>query len=87
MDDQVLQFEKSILAAAAEMVKDNALSRFDFLRLKLRLRMPSVRAEMYSAASMEVMAHSGLASPQAIDWDKVFEFLKWLIPILLDLFT
>jgi hypothetical protein len=69
------------------MVKDNALSRFDFLRLKLRLRMPSVRAEMYSAASMEVMAHSGLASPQAIDWDKVFEFLKWLIPILLDLFT
>jgi hypothetical protein len=49
--------------------------------------MPAVRAEMYSAASIEVMAASGLASPLAIDWDKVFEFLKWLIPILLDLFT
>jgi len=77
-----MTFREALFKAAEEM----KLNRFQMLRLRLRMLMPSTAKEIEAAAIAEVMAQDLSPSVQQIDWEKLFEFLKWLIPILLDLF-
>jgi DNA-binding transcriptional regulator YdaS (Cro superfamily) len=77
-----MTFREALFKAAEEM----KLNRFQMLRLRLRMMMPSTAREIEAAAVAEVMAQGLAPSVQQIDWEKLFEFLKWLIPILLDLF-
>jgi DNA-binding transcriptional regulator YdaS (Cro superfamily) len=77
-----MMFREALFKAAEEM----KLNRFQMLRLRLRMMMPSTAREIEAAAVAEVMAQGLAPSVQQIDWEKLFEFLKWLIPILLDLF-
>jgi hypothetical protein len=77
-----MTFREALFKAAEEM----KLNRFQMFRLRLRMMMPSTAKEIEAAAVAEAMAQGLAPAVQQIDWDKMFEFLKWLIPILLDLF-
>ena len=77
-----MTFKDALFKAAEEM----KLNRFQMLRLRLRMMMPSTAKEIEAAAIAEVMAQELAPSAQQIDWEKMLEFLKWLIPLLLELF-
>jgi DNA-binding transcriptional regulator YdaS (Cro superfamily) len=77
-----MTFREALFKAAEEM----KLNRFQMLRLRLRMMMPSTAKEIEAAAIAEVMAQELAPSAQQIDWEKMLEFLKWLIPLLLELF-
>ena len=77
-----MTFKEALFKAADEL----KLNKFQMLRLKLRMMMPSTAKEVEAAAIAEVMAQNLATSVQAIDWEKLTEFLKWLIPLLIELF-
>jgi len=78
-----MTFKDALFKAAEEM----KLNRFQMFRLRLRMMMPNTAKEIEAAAVAEAMAQGLAPSAQQIDWDKMLEFLKWLIPLLLELFA
>lgn len=79
-------FRKVLLEVAAKQVEAGKMSRFQLFQLRLRLLMPSLAKELEDVATQEAMAQGHISSTQNIDWDKLRDFLEWLIPFLIELF-
>jgi hypothetical protein len=77
-------FQKVFFEVANKLLKEKKISFSERLRLGLRMNFASFADMVEAEATAEVLAR-GLATPNAIDWDKVREFLEWFIPFLIGL--
>jgi len=77
-------FKQVLISVAEEMQKSGKITRVQLFRLRLRMVLPSIVAEVETAAISEVVA-SGQADASAIDWEKLRSFLEWFIPFLIEL--
>jgi len=80
------QFRKALLEAGRQAVDSGKISEEDYQVLRLASLMPRKLAEMQETVSAAAV-EDGVASINAIDWDKLLAFLEKLIPFLLKLFA
>jgi hypothetical protein len=79
-------FRKVLLEVAAKQVESGKMSRFQLFQLRLRMMLPSLSKEIEEVATQEALAQGKVLSVENIDWDKLRDFLEWLIPFLIELF-
>lgn len=78
------KFKRSLLAAAKQAVTNEKITQEQYDALAFAIKFPGV-AQKLEAALHETAIENGLASTQAIDWDKLADFIERMIPIILKL--
>jgi len=78
------KFKRSLMAAAKQAVADEKITQDQYDALNFAIKFPGV-AQKIEAALHETAIENGLASPQAIDWDQLADFIERMIPIILKL--
>jgi hypothetical protein len=78
-------FRKSLMAAAKEARDNGDISAAEYLKISIASRFPEV-AQHLEAALQEAAAEQGLANATgAVDWSKLKDFFKTVLPIILEL--
>lgn len=81
------EFRKVLMQAASEARRSGDISIAEYFKLSLATRVPGV-LEKIQAATQEAAAEQGLAnSVGAVDWEKLLQFIKDFLPILLELIS
>jgi len=79
------EFRKSLIAAAEQSFKDDEISRMDLIKIRFSSRSNRVLHEMHQACAEQALSEGICGSYGAIDWAKLIDFIKVILPIILQL--
>jgi hypothetical protein len=79
------EFRKSLIKAAEQAFEDNEISRMDLIKVRFASRSNRVLKEMHQACAEQCLADGVCGSYEAIDWQKLVDFIKVILPIILQL--
>lgn len=78
-------FRTALLKAAEEAQKEGTISRAQLLKLRVVTLIPSVSNGLQQAVAEQAVMEGEAVSIQAIDWNGLAEFLKTIMPLILQL--
>lgn len=79
-----MKFRKSLMQAASNARKSGEISLKQYFAIAAASRNPA-RLEEFKQAAHETAIEEGVATVQAVDWDKLIGFLEKLIPLIVQL--
>lgn len=80
-------FRKTLLDTADKACKSGEISRAEVFKLRIATLNQKVLKQMHQAVAEHAVAEGVAASPTAIDWSKVAEIIKQLLPVILELIS
>lgn len=80
-------FRRELLKAAEQGVREGDISRLDMLRLRLVSLNPAQLDRIHQAVSEQAVADGRAMSVQAIDWSQLADFIKEILPLILQLIS
>ncbi len=78
-------FRKALLKAAEDANREGTITRAELLKLRVVTLVPSVSNNLQQAVAEQAVMDGQAASIQAIDWEGLAEFLKTIMPLILQL--
>lgn len=78
------KFKRTLMSSAKLAVENGKITQEQYDALNLAIKFPGVAAKL-EAALQETAIENGLATSQAIDWDKLADFIERMVPIILKL--
>ncbi len=78
-------FRKVILSEAEKSCKAGEITRMGLLRIRLVVSSPRALKNLHQACCEHVIAEGKATSATAIDWSKLLDFVKELIPLIMEL--
>lgn len=77
-------FRKNLLQAATEERNAGNISRWQMMQLRVATLRPQVMEQLEELATQEAVIYGATKSSQEIDWDSLLDFLKEILPLLLE---
>jgi hypothetical protein len=80
-------FRKALISTAEQAVKSGEISRVELFKLRVATMNPKVLKQMHQACAEQVLSDGKAKSFSAIDWSKLIEIIKELLPVILQIIS
>ena len=79
------EFRKHLLATAEQSCKSGEITRGELFKLRMATLSPKVLTKMHQAVAEQVVSDGKVANAKSIDWSKVIDIIKELLPVILQI--
>lgn len=83
----LVSFRKALISTAEQAVKSGEISRVELFKLRVATMNQKVLKQMHQACAEQVLSDGKAKSFSAIDWSKLIEIIKELLPVILQIIS
>lgn len=80
-------FRKTLMTSAEQAYKEGEMTRVEVFKLRVATMNPKVLRAMHQATAEHVLSEGKAKSFSAIDWTKLVEIIKELLPVILQIIS